>query len=96
MQEARRSDKREIVTGCAPGAPDAEERRRFSFLVTPPPVVLVSVRGGRCFPPEPAPPSGGMGVARTEMDAFLILCNSSSLKVFAMQGWESRPVPKWV
>ena len=64
---------RELVMGWAPGAPDAEEHRRFRSLGTPPPVVIVGVRCWRCFLPELPLPSRVMGVARTKLVAFKIL-----------------------
>ncbi len=93
---ARRSDRREILGGWAPGAPDAEDQRRLKPVGAAPPIVLVGIRCWQCFMPELPLPSRGMGVARAELDVFLILYNLSSLMVFAMLGWEGRLVPKWM
>ena len=88
MHVARRFDKREIVRVWERGALVAEEFRCFRPSGTPPPVVIVGVRCWRCFPPELPPLSRGMGVAGTEVVAFLVFCNSHCLMVFAMLGWE--------
>ncbi len=96
MYVSRLSDMREIVRGWEPGALDAEEYRRFSTFETRPPVVMVDVRCWRCFLPELPLPSRGMSVARMELVAFLVFCNSSCLMVLAMLRWESRLVLKWV
>jgi len=54
----------------------------------PPPVVIGGVRCWRCFLPELPLPSHGMGVARMELVALLVFCNSSCLMCLAMMGLE--------
>jgi hypothetical protein len=76
VKVARSSDKREIVWGWEPGARVTGEHRRLMPFGNPPPVIGACVHFVCGLLPTHLPTSVGISASRSELNGFLVLCNS--------------------